>query len=151
MSTQLIILAISLVLSFIACIITTLNGMRISKLLRGKKADSLEDVIRLLGADIKALQRKQANAEALIAELQTKVQGAIRYTGFVKFNALPDLGGNQSFALALLNEQKSGYLITFLSVRERLQLFTKQIKNGTVDFDLSEEEETAIHIALNSA
>ncbi len=150
MSTYPILIAIALLCALGAFIIALANNLRLKKLLRGKKADSLEEIIRSLDADIKGLQRKHSSSEMLISELQTKMQGALRYSGFVKFNALPDLGGNQSFALALLNEQKCGYLITFLSVRDRLQLFTKQVKNGIADFDLSEEEETALHTALKS-
>lgn len=63
--------------------------------------------------------------------------------GLIKFNPFSDLGGNQSFSLALLNGKNKGLVVTALHGRQTTRLYTKLI-NGEKDIKLSEEEIRAV-------
>jgi uncharacterized glyoxalase superfamily protein PhnB len=67
----------------------------------------------------------------------------------VRFNPFNDMGGDQSFAMALLNGKNNGLVISSLYTKEGTRVFSKAIKAGkTEKHPLTEEEEEAIKIAL---
>lgn len=76
--------------------------------------------------------------------LEQKSLLGIQRVGLVKYNPFEETGGNNSFSLALLNDQNDGIVISGLHTRERTRLYVKRIKSGKSDLDLSEEEKEAI-------
>lgn len=151
MSTTLLVACIALAISTLVSIWCIVFAYRLKKLTLGKNGASLEDTIVTLDKNIQKAKSDHEAAVKKIVELQSKMQSSLRFSGMVKFNALPDLGGNQSFALALLDEQKFGYVITLLVVRDRIQLFAKRVENGNCDQELIPEEKMAVKNALASA
>ena len=151
MSITFILACIALGVSAITFIWCVVFAYRLKKLTLGKNGASLEDTVTSLDKNIQALSKNHETALKTIIELQSKTQSSLRLNSLVKFNALPDLGGNQSFALALLDEQKFGYVLTLLVVRERMQFFAKRIEAGSCEQELIPEEQTAIKNALARA
>jgi len=70
--------------------------------------------------------------------------------GIIRFNPFSEVGGDQSFSLALLNESNDGVVITSLYTRQENRVYGKPIKNGQSEYTLSEEEKQAIEKAKNS-
>lgn len=58
----------------------------------------------------------------------------------LRYNPFDELGGDHSFALALLDGQDSGVVITSLHTRDRTRVYIKEIKKGKSDVELSKEE-----------
>ena len=71
----------------------------------------------------------------------------IQKVGIVRFNPFKEVGGNQSFSIALLDGNDDGVVITSLYSREGNRIFGKPIKNGKSEYLLSEEEKKAIEQA----
>lgn len=69
--------------------------------------------------------------------------------GLIKFNAFNDTGGEQSFALCLLDESKNGIVLTSLHGRDATRFYVKEISDGKSDQELSAEEKKAINKALS--
>jgi hypothetical protein len=69
--------------------------------------------------------------------------------GLVRFNPFKEMGGDQSFSLALLDKQNSGFIITSLNSRQGNRIFAKPLNKGFSSYQLSEEEERAIEQAKN--
>jgi hypothetical protein len=81
-------------------------------------------------------------------EIKENVSKCMQKVGVVRFNPFGDVGGNQSFAIALLDKYLSGVMILSLYSRDGVKVYSKQIKEGkTMEHKLSEEEEEAIRIA----
>jgi hypothetical protein len=73
------------------------------------------------------------------------VTSHIQKIGLVRFNPFTDTGGNQSFALAVLDGNDSGIVISGLHSRDNTRLYTKLVKKGKpVKHDFSKEETEAI-------
>lgn len=73
----------------------------------------------------------------------------IQRVELIRFNPYDDTGGDQSFALALLDEQGSGIVLTSLHARSGTRVFAKSVINGKADkHQLSSEEEVVIRKAL---
>lgn len=64
--------------------------------------------------------------------------------GLVRFSPFEDTGGNQSFALALLDESDDGLIISSLHSRTGTRIYAKVVTNGKPDATTSPEETQAI-------
>jgi hypothetical protein len=150
-NNSLIILAIS---SALAVFLLALNilllvhvlGMRerLKIFFQGSKAQDLED---LLAQQIK----RQMNSEKEIKELFKSSKDllkmatkSIQKVAVVRFNPFKDTGGDQSFAMALLDLTDSGIVISSLFTREGTRVYSKPIEKGKSKYPLTKEEEMAI-------
>jgi len=69
----------------------------------------------------------------------------IQKVGLIRFNPFKDTGGDQSFVLALVDGNDTGVVISGLYSRAGTRWYAKKIVSGKgVDYELSEEEKTAI-------
>src|SRR5881296_1023121 len=81
-------------------------------------------------------------------ELQTLSQRSVQKVGIVRFNPFADTGGDQSFAIALLDADGNGVVISSLHTRAETRMFAKQVEAGRSRHTLSDEEQDAIRKAL---
>lgn len=82
-------------------------------------------------------------------QLTSQTKNSVSNIGLVRFNPFDDMGGDQSFALALLDQHKSGVIITSLHTRENTRIFAKPVKNGEgQSISLSKDEKLAIVKAI---
>jgi hypothetical protein len=65
----------------------------------------------------------------------------------VRYNAFDDTGGDQSFALALLNTQGDGAIVNGLFHRNECRVYAKPVKAWQSSYSLSDEEQEAIRKA----
>ncbi len=117
---------------------------RLKRFFLGKKAKDLEDTITLLQADIAKLTSARDQAEKDIELINKKLEKCIRGLEVIRFNPFPDQGGNQSFAIGLLNEVGDGVVLSSLYSRERMSIFAKPVKAGKSEFELSDEEKEVL-------
>ena len=120
---------------------------RLKRFFLGKKAKDLEETIVALEQNIEKLNKARENIEKEIVLLNSKLKKSIRGLQTIRFNPFPDQGGNQSFAVGMLNEEGDGLVISSLYSRERMSVFAKPIKNGASIYELSAEEKEALEKA----
>ena len=82
-----------------------------------------------------------------LENLKEKNKFSVQKVGVIRFNPFKDLGGNQSFSVALLDGNNDGVVITSFYSRDGNRVFGKPIKKGRSQHVLSEEEEKAIERA----
>lgn len=104
----------------------------------------LEDLIKDLTGTNQAID----NVKEAIVQIQRKNLTHIQKVGLVRFNPFRDAGGNQSFALALLNAENSGVVLTGLHARETTRIYIKDIVKGMCKSELSSEEKQVIAMAI---
>lgn len=100
------------------------------------------DEIHLLKEEIGKLQRELK----MIDQIQ---QLAIQRVGLVRYNPFLDIGGDQSFSLALLDGRGDGFVLTCIYGREESRIFAKPIRNDQARYRLTDEELLAIDRAKN--
>ena len=81
-------------------------------------------------------------------ELERLTQRSIQKVGVVRFNPFADTGGDQSFAIALLDAEGNGVVLSSLHTRAETRMFAKQVEAGRSRHTLSDEEQDAIRKAL---
>lgn len=129
---------ILIVISLIIIIIKL--DKRISKLLEGKNAKTLEDTLLHVINEIKRMNQLEVENDKIIKDINKRLKTSITGVGVVRFNPFTNSGGNQSFAITLLNEHGDGVIISTLYGRERTSIFAKPIKKYKSEFELTKEE-----------
>ena len=114
-----------------------------------KKKKEPENLKELL-EQFKALKEEFVKIKKDFEILREKNSFNVQKIGIVRFNPFKEVGGNQSFSLALLDGNDNGIVITSLYTREENRVYGKPIKNGQSEYLLSEEEKKAIELAKNS-
>lgn len=80
-------------------------------------------------------------------EVGRRLERTIQRVGVVRFNAFPDVGGDQSFAIALLDNHGDGVVISSLQGRTENRVYAKPLKRWDSTYTLSDEEKQAIAMA----
>ncbi len=109
---------------------------------RKQKIDEILD--ELLMIDEKTKQELEIVKKELHEEIKTSTLH-IQKVGLVRFNPFERSGGDKSFVISFLNNEKSGIVMNFIYTRDGLRVYSKKIKNGKgEEYNLSEEEKKAI-------
>ena len=119
----------------------------------------------LLGGGSDAASKRLASLEALAAELQAQAERAdsrlreldagsrtdLSRTGFVRYDAFDNTGSELSYALALLNREGDGVVLSSIYSREDVRTFGKAVRGWKPASNASAEELDAIAKARNAS
>jgi hypothetical protein len=120
---------------------------RLDLLTRGSDGQSLEAVFDAHLETVHQVGRDLDELTARTAVLESSARHHFARLGLVRFNPFPDTGGNQSFALALLDESEEGFVVSSLHSRTGTRIYAKAIVGGKADTSLSSEETEAMGLA----
>jgi Protein of unknown function (DUF4446) len=106
-----------------------------------------------------SLQRAQGRLEQGLRDLEALVErqgevteaglrSSLRFQGMVRYDAYRDMGGQQSWSIALLDADQNGAVVTSLHARDHARVYLKEMAEGTPSQRLSPEEERAVALAL---
>ena len=123
-------------------------GRRIDSLTRGSDAESLEAVLGSHMERVSQVVRDVQSVTARMTVAERDLQAAFDRIGLVRFNPFEDTGGNQSFALAMLDGRGDGFVVSSLHARSGTRVYAKAIAAGASEAALSTEEAEALRQAL---
>jgi hypothetical protein len=84
-------------------------------------------------------------------EVEQRLTGAISHRALVRYDAYNELSGQQSMSIALLDERRSGVVLTCIHHRDQARVYAKQVREGQGELELSPEEAEAVSAALATA
>lgn len=116
--------------------------------MRGKDAETLEDVLNIALEDIKTLKAEDLANKDAIKVLNRTLHKSYTKMGLVKYDAFPGMGGKLSFSLALMAPNKSGFVMNVVHSTATCHVYIKEIVRGESEATLSKEEEKAVRMAL---
>jgi hypothetical protein len=123
-------------------------------------------VVFFSGKEAKDLETLLLEEKSVIASVDSDVQElfdisnqlhqlgnrSLHKCAVLRFNPFKETGGNQSFAVALLDGKGTGVVFSSLHTREGTRVFAKPVKHGEADgFPFTEEEKAVIREAERSA
>jgi hypothetical protein len=120
---------------------------RLDVLTRGDDGRSLQAVLE---SELGRLDAMSAEVNRLTGRADALTQSgrkAFQRIGLVRFNPFEDTGGNQSFALALLDAEDDGIIVSSLHARGGTRIYAKAIAGGRPEAALSDEESSALALA----
>ena len=145
------------VITLLLLIMTVICIMQTSRLyrrydyfMRGKDAESMEEIILNLSDEIKELKSQDRANKDVMRTLSKNVKGSYQKFGMVKYNAFKGMGGNLSFALCMLDSENTGFILNTMHGREGSYTYIKEIIKGEAYATLGEEEKEALEKAMNS-
>lgn len=145
-------LAVMLVL-IVLYIICFINMKKLKKsylqFMSGKDMQSMEDILWKQFDRIEILEEADKDKRRELNDLQITVQNAYQKVGLVKYNAFREMSGQLSYALALLDQNDNGVIITSMYSRDGCFSYAKEVIMGESAINLSEEEKEALKKAIN--
>ncbi len=152
----LIISAVSVIFGFLGLILAIIAMARLKKiknemeiLFSGKDATNLESILFEHSKELKLLDKEIQELFEISNRIHSLALRSVHKVGIVRFNPFKDIGGDQSFALALLDGKDSGLVISSLHTREGTRIYSKPVSKGIAEkYTLTEEEEKAIKEAM---
>lgn len=120
----------------------------VRQLLTGPEGADLETMLQGHLSSVDAMSVRADELSSQLGELSINLKTCVQNVGMVRFDAFGDVSGGQSFSVALLDGLQNGVVITGLFGRSESRCFGKSISNGQSQQLLSEEESSALEIAL---
>jgi len=126
--------------------------IRIRQFTRGKSGKSLEETILHMRDGQHELERFRAEVESYLRDVEQRLTRSVRDVKTIRFNPFKGsgMGGNQSFATALLNEDGDGVILSSLYARDHVSMFAKPITHYRSEHELTEEERAVLSEARHS-
>ena len=122
-------------------------GKRITALTRGVNKDNLEELLVDCISRLEHSERRLDGVEQATGVLQAQIPGCIQRVGLVRYDAFEDVGGQQSYSVALLDASGDGVVLTSVFSRMDIRVYAKAVKGGRASHPLSGEEAQAIRDA----
>jgi len=129
----------------------TLLRRRLRRILPEGEASGIDEILDRQHKRLDSLSERHEALTKLHHELEALTHRTIQKVGVIRYNPFPDTGGDQSFAIALLDSQGSGVVLSSLHSRTDTRVFAKPVQGGRSRYPLSEEEQDAIQKALAPA
>jgi hypothetical protein len=89
-----------------------------------------------------------ARLDGRLGTAETRLDGTIAFRGLVRFDAYNEMSGQQSVAIALLDAEQSGIVMSSIHHRDQARLYVKHVVRGDPEYPLSPEEIEAVRVAL---
>ena len=106
---------------------------------------NIESLILSHSKNLKILDKDIQELYNISNQINTLAFSGFHKFGLVRFNPFKDVGGDQSFSLAILNGKNNGIVISSLFTREGTRVYSKSISAGEAEkYPLTEEEKEAI-------
>ena len=111
---------------------------------RGK--ESLQEVVYHHVRRTAALQKEVQELYDFVQKVHALGKKGLYRVGIVRFNPFHDIGGDQSFALAFLDGERNGVVLSTLYTKEGTRIFAKPVSNGVAipPYHFTEEEKKAL-------
>lgn len=155
MQAPLVVAIIALVIAVLATAWTWALAQRVRRLTANRSelgrmavAGDFAGVAETVQARLDELAAQDARLAADDAVLAERIGHAVRHLGLVRFDALPGDVGENSFAVALLDDHSTGFVLTSMYGRGAYRLYAKPVTGGVAELVLTNEESEACARAL---
>lgn len=129
--------------------------LRVTKTLRvlfmGRQGADLEQILREYNERMDRTDEMIKQYHQRAHAIEERVPYNVSHVGVVRFNPFYEKeqkGGDQSFAVAFLDDHSNGVVFTGLHSRSDVRVYAKPIVGGTSSYPLTTEESEAINRAL---
>ena len=111
------------------------------KLSKGIGRNNLIKILSKISEIEKDNSESIKKTDRVIDEIKKDAEKHLQKVSFMRYNPFPEVGGDHSFSLVILDARTNGFIITGLHTRERTRVYVKKIEKGKSKQQLSEEEQ----------
>ena len=143
-------LLILILLILVVYTMVRLSSMRARyrEMMRGSQSDDLEG---MLLQHISAVEKVAATNARILEEnelIRQFLRKTLVRTAMVRFRAFEDMGGDLSYAVAMLDANNDGVIFSSIFARADSRSYIKPIKNGSSEYSLTDEEKGVLREAM---
>ena len=120
---------------------------RYNLFMKGSDGKSVEKAMSSRLRELGKLRSGQEKSREDLMDLQHQYNTMLCKYGIVKYDAFEDVGGKMSFALAMLDQTNTGFVLNAIHSRDNCYLYLKDVVKGTSYIMLSDEEIEALRRA----
>lgn len=111
--------------------------------------DLVEFAVSLQGR-IDGLHRTLDEVAAALSRLERRVDSTVSRLAVVRYDAFESTGGHQSASVALLDNSRSGVVLSAIQGRDYARIYVKELDDGRAAVSLSPEEQDAVERAMKT-
>lgn len=147
----LIALVFVLIILVVSCMVSTSKmKSKYRKMMRGTNGRNLEELIVNSLNKIDDMQAVTEDVKVLCNDTSSLVKSCVQKVAIKRYKAFEDVGSDLSYSIAMLDGNNNGVIITSIYSRNESITYAKPIDNGISRYDLSEEESSVLHQAINT-
>jgi hypothetical protein len=117
------------------------------RLTQGTSGGNIEEVLHEFMGTVNTVSDKMTSMEGRVQSLSATQQRCLQKVGVVRYDAFEDIGGQQSFAVVILDAERSGVALSSVYSRTDVRVYSKEIRKGQPTHALTREEEQAMALA----
>lgn len=153
LSIGILVLTLLTVLNFIMLVINTMKVKKYKKyyektLAKFNSHENIKDEFQSIYDRLNEVEKVSKDTTETVNIYIDKLKSNISKIGLVKYNAYDETENKLSFALAMLNENKTGILLNHIYSKHGSSIYAKLVTEGKVEERISEEEATALKSAI---
>lgn len=119
-----------------------------SSFMKGKDGKNLEESMLSRFEELDELSATAKKNEENISDIYQKIKSHYQKVGIVKYDAFHEMGGDLSFAITMLDENNSGWILNAMHSREGCYTYIKEVIKGESYIELAEEESESLERAI---
>lgn len=102
-------------------------------------------------ARLSAAEAHVARLQAQATDIDARLRRAVQHVRVLRYGAFADVGGDQSFALAMLDDHGDGVVVSGLHHRNGIRVYAKPLASQRSTYALTAEEAQAVAEASATA
>jgi len=148
--------AVVAVLALLGCLTLSMRVRRLRQAQRlvigGAEAQDLVAHAATMQQAFEALreyvEETATRLDGRLAGAEQVLRGTIAHRALVRYDAYNELSGQQSMSIALLDDERSGIVLSCIHHRDQARVYGKRVLGGRGELELSPEEAEAVRLAL---
>jgi hypothetical protein len=150
-----LILAAVTLLFLIGLILLFVRLRRLNRLYRrltqGTSGGNLEEILHGYMGTVENVASSSLSVNERMNLLDERQRRCLNRVGLVRFDAFEGVGGEQSFAVVVLDSERNGLALSSVYSRSDVRVYAKHIRGGQPSHPLTKEEERALAQAEGAA
>ncbi len=114
------------------------------RLTRNTSGGNIEEILVGYMDTVRQVEQRLTRLEQRVDELAQVQRTCLQRIGLVRFDAFEEVGGKQSFAVALTNAQEDGVVLSSVYSRRDVRIYAKSLHAGKPSHPLTDEEQQAL-------
>ena len=147
LASMLLILVLLILVIYTMVRLSTMSS-RYREMMRGSET---EDIEGMLLQHIQQVEKVSVTNERIVEEnkrLRKFVRKTLVRVAMVRFRAFEDMGGDLSYAVAMLDANNDGVIFSSIFARADSRSYIKPIKGGSSEYPLTDEEKGVLREAM---
>jgi Protein of unknown function (DUF4446) len=146
--------AVVALLASVYLLVATRRLRRTQRVLLGEhdERDLAEHAVELQSAFMSLreyVEEVSIRLDTRLEAVETALRAVISRRALVRYDAYNEQSGHQSFSIALLDDTRSGIVLSCIHHRDQARVYAKQLHHGEAELALSPEEEEAVRLATS--